>query len=142
MKLIARCAVTAKPKIAVSPSEAGSSLSGSSGATSTAEVAAVANSGGEARSAGFGRFERRHRTHGPLRLRYVRGVGVWCVCVRPRVSERAGRDRSGERLCQDKAIQDDSEKHAQVFTWRFGSLRISHQRGGETDSCNVVSNVR
>ena len=53
-----------------------------------------------------------------------------------------GRDLSGERLCQDKAIQDDSEKHAQVFTWRFGSLRISHQRGGETDSCNVVSNVR
>ena len=81
-------------------------------------------------------------THGPLRLRYVRGVGVFGVCVCPRVSERARRDRSGERLCQDKASQDDSEKHAQVFTWQFGSERISHQRGGETDSCNVVSNVR
>ena len=44
--------------------------------------------------------------------------------------------------CQDKVIQDSSEKHAQVFEWQFGSLRISHQRGGKTDPCNVVSNVR
>ena len=42
------------------------------------------------------------------------------VC--PQVSKRAGRDRSAECCCQDKAIQDDSEKHAQVFAWQFGSF--------------------
>ena len=50
----------------------------------------------------------------------VGDVEFWCVC--PQVSERAGRDRSAERCCQDKAIRDDSEEHAQVFTWQFGSL--------------------
>ena len=47
------------------------------------------------------------------------GFGV-CVC--PQVSKRASSDRVAECFCQDKAIQDDSEKHAQVFAWQFGSL--------------------
>ena len=47
---------------------------------------------------------------------------TWSFGVCPQVSERAGRDGSAERCCQDKAIQDDSEKHARVLTWQFGSL--------------------
>ena len=40
------------------------------------------------------------------------GFGV-CVC--PQVSRRADRSRSAECCCQDKAIQDEAEKHAEVF---------------------------
>ena len=47
---------------------------------------------------------------------------TWSFGVCPQVSERASRDRSAERCCQDKAIQDDSDKHAQVFAWQFRSL--------------------
>ena len=43
-----------------------------------------------------------------------------CVCLQ--VSKRAGRDRSAACCCQDKAIQDESEKHAEVVAWQFGSL--------------------
>ena len=53
-------------------------------------------------------------------------VEFWCVC--PRVSKRAGRDCSAERCCQDKAIQDEPEKHAQVFAWQFRSLKMWRNR--------------
>ena len=37
------------------------------------------------------------------------------------VSKRASRDGFAERCCQNKTIQEDSEKHAQVFAWKFGT---------------------
>ena len=47
-------------------------------------------------------------------------MGFWCVCLK--VSKRATRDCSAECCGQDKTIQDNSEKHAQIFAWLFGSL--------------------
>ena len=64
------------------------------------------------------------------------------VCVYSCVQTSQQRLRCRTLLTGDEAIQDDSEEHAQVFAWQFGSLRISQQRCGETDTCNVISNVR
>ena len=50
-------------------------------------------------------------------------LGTWRFGVcNPQVSNRTSRDCAAERCCQDKASQDNSEKHAQVFAWLFGSL--------------------
>ena len=47
-----------------------------------------------------------------------------CVCVLECQNEPA-EIALENAFCQDKASQDDSEKHAQVFTWQFGSLKES-----------------